>query len=85
MHDPDERQSVVAVLNPRVTAVLRRHSRARTDVVNLVGGLARRDPDALWDLFDAVVSIDDDPELSERLSAAVGELVATSGRRGDRR
>ncbi|MEU3935831.1 caspase family protein [Streptomyces sp. NPDC029044] len=85
MHDPGERQSVVALLNPRVTAVLRRHSTARTDVVNLVGGLARRDPDALWDLFDAVVSIDDHPGLSEELSAAVGELVAASGRRRERR
>ncbi|MFF8939952.1 caspase family protein [Streptomyces paradoxus] len=85
MHDPDERQSVVAVLNPRVTAVLRRHSKARTDVVNLVGGLARRAPDALWDLFDAVVSIDDDPELREELAVAVGELVPTSEARRDRR
>ncbi|MFJ5727694.1 effector-associated domain 2-containing protein [Streptomyces paradoxus] len=85
MHDPDERQSVIAVLNPRVTAVLRRHSRARTDVVNLVGGLARRDPGALWDLFDAVVSLDDDPELREELDAATRELAATSERRRDRR
>ncbi|MFJ4816023.1 caspase family protein [Streptomyces sp. NPDC088801] len=85
MHDPDERQSVVSALNPRVTAVLRRHSKARTDVVNLVAGLARRDPDALWDLFDAVVSIDDDPVLREELAAAMGELPATSERRRDRR
>ena len=85
MHDPDERQSVIAVLNPRVTAVLRRHSRARTDVVNLVGGLARRDPGGLWDLFDAVVSLDDDPELREELAAATRELAAMSERRRDRR
>ncbi|GAA2575967.1 MULTISPECIES: effector-associated domain 2-containing protein [Streptomyces] len=85
MHDPDERQTVVAALNPRVTAVLRRHSRARTDVVNILGGLARRTPEALWDLFDAVVSVDDDPELKEELVAALTELAAASGRRRDGR
>ncbi|MET9764168.1 caspase family protein [Streptomyces sp. NPDC006372] len=85
MHDPDERQTVVASLNPRVTAVLRRHSRARTDVVNLLGGLARRDPEALRDLFDAVVSVDDDPALRDELAAALDELASTSARRRDRR
>ncbi|OUC87841.1 hypothetical protein CA983_41365 [Streptomyces swartbergensis] len=85
MHDPDERQTVVAALNPRVTAVLRRHSRARTDVVNILGGLARRNPQALWDLFDAVVSIDDDPKLKNELAAALAELAAPSERRRDGR
>ncbi len=85
MHDPDERQTVVAALNPRVTAVLRRHSRARTDVVNILGGLVRRNPEALWDLFDAVASVDDDPKLKEELAAAIGELASTSPRGGDRR
>ncbi|WP_328344505.1 caspase family protein [Streptomyces violaceus] len=83
--DPDERQTVVAALDPGVTAVLRRHSRARTDVVNILGGLARRHPDALWDLFDAVVSIDDDPELKGELGRALAELAASSARRHDRR
>ncbi|MFJ3622421.1 caspase family protein [Streptomyces iakyrus] len=85
MYDPGERQTVVATLNPRVTAVLRRHSSARTDVVNILGGLVRRNPEALWDLYDAVVSVDDDPELKEKLAAAIGELVSTSPRRQDRR
>ncbi|AMW13456.1 hypothetical protein A4E84_30525 [Streptomyces qaidamensis] len=84
MHDPGERQTVVAMLNPRVTGVLRRHSSARTDVVNILGGLVRRNPEALWDLFDAVVSVDDDPELKEKLGAAIGELASTSPRRQDR-
>ncbi|MFJ4282048.1 caspase family protein [Streptomyces massasporeus] len=84
MYDPDERQTVVSALNPRVTAVLRRHSKARTDVVNILGGLARRDPEALWDLFDAVVSLDDDPALKEELFAAIDELAPTSPRRRDR-
>ncbi|MFF6948045.1 caspase family protein [Streptomyces iakyrus] len=85
MYDPGERQTVVATLNPRVTAVLRRHSSARTDVVNILGGLVRRNPEALWDLYDAVVSVDDDPELKEKLAAAIGELASTSPRRQDRR
>ncbi|MFF7733651.1 caspase family protein [Streptomyces sp. NPDC007984] len=84
MHDPDERQTVVAALNPRVTAVLRRHSKARTDVVNILGGLARRSPEALWDLFDAVVSLDDDPELAEELSAAIAALAPGPPHRRDR-
>ncbi|MDQ1015602.1 effector-associated domain 2-containing protein [Streptomyces afghaniensis] len=84
MHDPDERQTVVAALNPRVTAVLRRHSRARTDVVNILGGLARRNPEALGDLFDAVVSVDDDPQLKDELGTALAELAASSARRRDR-
>ncbi|MFF7766122.1 caspase family protein [Streptomyces massasporeus] len=84
MHDPDERQTVVAALNPGVTAVLRRHSKARTDVVNILGGLARRSPEALWDLFDAVVSLDDDPALKGELSAAIHELAGTSPPRRDR-
>jgi hypothetical protein len=85
MHDPDERQTVVATLNPRATAVLRRHSKARTDVVNILGGLARRAPEALWDLFDAVVSIDDDPALKDELAAAIDEFASASPSRRDRR
>ncbi|MFD3586195.1 caspase family protein [Streptomyces sp. NPDC058683] len=78
MADPAERQTVVDALNPQVTAVLRRHSKARTDVVNILDGLARRHPESLWDLYEAVVSVDDDPELKVELAAALGELVTTS-------
>ncbi|MFE7900527.1 caspase family protein [Streptomyces sp. NPDC057424] len=85
MTDPGERQTVVAALNPRVTAVLRRHSRARTDVVNILGGLARRNPEALWDLFDAVVSVDDDPELKDELAAALAALAPSTAPGRDRR
>ncbi|MFD5158205.1 caspase family protein [Streptomyces hawaiiensis] len=84
-HDPDERQTVVAALNPRVTAVLRRNSKARTDVANILGGLARRNPEALWDLFDAVVSVDDDPRLKDELAAALTALAPSSAPRRDRR
>lgn len=85
MNDPDERQTVVAALNPRVTAMLRRHSRARTDVVNILGGLSRRNPEALWDLFDAVVAVDDDPKLKAELAAALVELTASSTHPRDRK
>ncbi|MFF4801660.1 caspase family protein [Streptomyces sp. NPDC001351] len=74
--DPTERQTVVAVLNPRVTANLARHNRARTDVVNILGGLARRHPEALWDLFDAVVAVDGDPARKDELKVALVELEA---------
>ncbi|EFL35517.1 predicted protein [Streptomyces viridochromogenes DSM 40736] len=84
MGDPEERQTVLTALNPRVTAVLRRHSKARTDVVNILGGLARRNPEALWDLFDAVVSVDDDPGLKAELAAALAALAPLSARRLDR-
>ena len=57
----------------------------RQDVVNILGGLVRRNPEALWDLFDAVASVDDDPKLKEELAAAIGELASTSPRGGDRR
>ncbi|MFJ8149067.1 caspase family protein [Streptomyces sp. NPDC096048] len=74
MSDPAERQTVVATLDPRVTGILPRHTKARTDATNILNGLARRSPQALWELFDAVVSVDDDPERGEELAAALREL-----------
>jgi hypothetical protein len=85
MGDPGERQTVVSTLDPRVTAVLRRHSKARTDVVNILGELTRRNPEVLWDLFDAVVSVDDDPELKAELSAALNALVPPTADRREPR
>ncbi|MEU0197986.1 MULTISPECIES: caspase family protein [unclassified Streptomyces] len=85
MQDPVERQAVVASLDPRVTATLSRHPKARTDVVGILNGLARRRPKALWDLFDAVVALDDDPDLRKQLSAALGEFVASLQRPGDQK
>jgi hypothetical protein len=74
MSDPTERQAVVAALDPSVTGTLARHTKARTDALNILGGLARRRPAALWDLFDIVVSVDDDPERKEELARALREL-----------
>jgi hypothetical protein len=85
MQDAGERQTVVSALDPHVTAVLRRHSKARTDAVNILGGLTRRNPEVLWDLFDAVVSVDDDPELKAELAAALAALVPPATDRPDRR
>lgn len=76
MADPAERQTVVAALSPRVTATMPRHSKARTDAANILTALARRDPEALWDLYDAVVSVDDDPGRASALSDALRELRA---------
>ncbi|WP_073949034.1 effector-associated domain 2-containing protein [Streptomyces kebangsaanensis] len=76
MNDPAERQAMVAALDPSVTGTLARHSRARTDALNILNGLARRRPAALWDLFDVVVSMDDDPEREEELAAAIRDLAS---------
>ncbi|MFE6194812.1 caspase family protein [Streptomyces sp. NPDC057838] len=85
MQDPAERQAVVASLDPGVSGTLARHSKARTDAVGILNGLARRRPEALWDVFDAVVSLDDDPELKDELAAALRELETSVKRRRDRK
>lgn len=79
MSDPTERQTVVAALGSGVTGTLPRHTKARTDAVGILGSLARHRPRALWALFDAVVSVDDDPERRDELSAALRELEGSAG------
>jgi hypothetical protein len=85
MGDPTERQAVVASLDPRVTATLPRHSKARTDVVGILNRLARGRPGMLWELFDAVVSLDDDPDLKDELGASLREFEASVGRPRDQK
>ncbi|MDK1344432.1 caspase family protein [Streptomyces sp. 378] len=85
MQDPTERQALIASLDPRVTATLARHSKARTDVVSILTGVARRRPEVLWELFDAVVSLDDTPELKGELGAALTEFAASARRPSDRK
>ncbi|MBR8639214.1 caspase family protein [Streptomyces tuirus] len=85
MGDPTERQAVVATLDPRVTATLPRHTKARTDVVGILNGLVRRRPEVLWELFDAVVSLDDDPDLRNELAAALREFEASVRRPRDQK
>ncbi|WP_307677840.1 hypothetical protein [Streptomyces sp. V4I2] len=57
----------------------------RTDAIGILNGLARHLPQALWDLYDAVVSVDDHPERGEELGAALREFEASAKRRRDRR
>ncbi|MFI9154134.1 caspase family protein [Streptomyces sp. NPDC053367] len=75
MADPAERQAVVGALRPADSGTLPRHSKARTDAVGILTALARRRPDALWDLYDAVRSLDDDPGRGAELRAALGDLA----------
>lgn len=84
MADPIERQTVVAILGPRVTAMLPRHPKARTDVTGILNSLARHHPEALGELFDAVVLLDDDPGRGAELDLALRELETSARRRGDR-
>ncbi|MFD4348855.1 caspase family protein [Streptomyces coelicoflavus] len=80
MSDPAERQTVVAALDPRITGTLPRHTKARTDATGILNGLLRRRPQALWDLYDAVVAVDDDTVLGNELGEAIRDLVALEGR-----
>lgn len=75
MSDPGERQVVVGQLPRSVTGTLPRHSKARTDVAGILTELARRRPQALWDLYDAVVAIDDDAERGTELASALRDLA----------
>jgi hypothetical protein len=84
MGDPVERQTVVTALDPHVTATLPRHPKPRTDATGILNGLARHRPDALGDLLDAVVSVDDDPGRKRELSAALRDLAASARRPRER-
>ncbi|MFD8372823.1 caspase family protein [Streptomyces sp. NPDC059688] len=75
MTDPVERQAVVSALGPSLAGTLPRHSKARTDAVGILTALARQHSDALWQLYDAVLSVDDDPGRRAVLKAALDELV----------
>ncbi|MFG2881489.1 caspase family protein [Streptomyces sp. NPDC048297] len=81
MADPVERQAVVAALDPRDTQTLARHTKARTDATYLLNHLAKRGTQALWELYDAVVSVDDDSERKSVLEAALREFEERNGRR----
>jgi hypothetical protein len=39
----------------------------------------------LWELFDAVVALDDDPDLKDELGAALREFAASVGRPRDQK
>ncbi|MEU5697939.1 caspase family protein [Streptomyces aurantiacus] len=80
MNDPSERQTVVGALSPDVTGMLPRHSKARTDVAGILTGLVRYHVQALWDLFDAVVALDDHPDRKRELARALREFDTFSRR-----
>ncbi|QIJ65239.1 caspase family protein [Streptomyces sp. JB150] len=82
MADPVERQALIGQLSTRVTATLPRHTKARTEAATLLGTLARRHPAALWELYDAVLALDDAPALKTELRTALRELEA-QGRNRD--
>ncbi|MGW6009253.1 effector-associated domain 2-containing protein [Streptomyces sp. NPDC055210] len=65
MNDPTERQTMLGALDPHITGTLPRHSKARTDVAGILTGIVRHHEESLWELFDAVVSLDD--HLGRRL------------------
>ncbi|MFF4058934.1 caspase family protein [Streptomyces sp. NPDC001668] len=79
MVDPAERQAVVAALSPSVAGTLPRHGKARTDAAGMLTALARRQPESLWELYDAIRSLDDDPARGAELAAALRELVHPRG------
>ncbi|WP_229870686.1 effector-associated domain 2-containing protein [Streptomyces phaeofaciens] len=74
MADPVERQAVVAVLGTNVIGTLPRHNKPRTDMTGILTALVRRAPDALWELYDAVLSVDGDPGRKAELASALREL-----------
>lgn len=74
-HSSDERQTLVLMLDPKLTARMRRNPAPRPDLVAIVSAHARR-ADALWTLYEAVTSLDDDPDRAAELEVAIGELAA---------
>jgi hypothetical protein len=79
--DPVERQAIVAALGPRIHATLPRHSKARTDVTGILNSLGRRRPEDLWELFDVVVSVDDDTDKRAELADALREFATYHAQR----
>ncbi|MFE6889612.1 caspase family protein [Streptomyces sp. NPDC057694] len=73
-HSSDERQTLVLLLDPRLTARMRRNPAPRPDLVAIVSAHGRR-ADALWTLYEAVTSLDDDPERATELAASITELI----------
>ncbi|MEU5718688.1 caspase family protein [Streptomyces sp. NPDC020403] len=78
MNDRDERQALVNELPPSVVARMPRHTMPRTDVIGIVRTLRAR-PEGLWELYDAVTLLDDDPGRSAELKAAVEDFAAGPG------
>ncbi|TDC73808.1 effector-associated domain 2-containing protein [Streptomyces hainanensis] len=72
--DPDERQTMVALLPSRTVSRMRRHPLPRADLVAIVTALRRR-PGELWALLDAVSTLDDDEERAVALASAIRDVA----------
>ncbi|MEU2404961.1 caspase family protein [Streptomyces rubiginosohelvolus] len=75
MSDRDERQTMVAELDPVLVARMPRHAVPRTDVLGILRTLRRR-PEGPWDLYRAVTLLDDDPDRAAELAEALREFLA---------
>ncbi|MDF6046374.1 caspase family protein [Streptomyces sp. JH14] len=75
MSDRDERQALVNELPAAVVGRMPRHTMPRTDVIGIVRTI-RAQPDRLWELYDAVTLLDDDPGRAAELKAAVQDFIA---------
>ncbi|MFD9497975.1 caspase family protein [Streptomyces sp. NPDC060035] len=78
MSDRDERQALVNELPAKVVARMPRHTMPRTDVIGIVRTL-RAQPDRLWELYDAVTLLDEEPGRAAELKSAVQDFVAGPG------
>ncbi|WP_338702380.1 caspase family protein [Streptomyces sp. Q6] len=74
-HSLDERQTLVLLLDPRLTAHMRRNPAPRPDLVAVVRAHGTRSDD-LWTLYEAVTSLDDDPGRAAELRDAIEGLAA---------
>ncbi|MDX3596021.1 caspase family protein [Streptomyces sp. ID03-2B] len=73
MSDRDERQTMVAELDPVLVARMPRHAVPRTDILGILRTLRRR-PEGPWDLYRAVTLLDDDPDRAAELEQALREF-----------
>ncbi|MCQ4211163.1 effector-associated domain 2-containing protein [Streptomyces longispororuber] len=73
-HSLDERQTLVLLLEPRLTAQMRRNPAARPDLVAIVRAHGNR-ADDLWALYEAVASLDSDPGRAAELRSAIDGLA----------
>jgi hypothetical protein len=74
MSDRDERQAMVAELDPVLVARMPRHAVPRTDVLGILRTVRRR-PEGPWDLYRAVTLLDDDPDRAAELEQALREFL----------
>ncbi|MHC3464368.1 effector-associated domain 2-containing protein [Streptomyces flavovirens] len=74
MRDRDERQALVNELPASVVSRMPRHTMPRTDLVGILRTLRPR-PERLWELYDAVTLLDDDPVRAAELKSAVQDFA----------